>query len=230
MVGIAKALRGLGRDARVLVWLVKRNGKIATHLQGHHLKKLQIGASNNVLEGWLNSDILVNHDAIVYLDATRRFPFKNDTFDYIMSEHTIEHVEYSAAQVMLRECFRVLKPGGRVRFATPDLSVLLALHSQEKTEPQVNYIDWSIARFMPEAKECKDVSVINNFFRAWGHQFIYDAETLRHALSISGFREIRFYKPGVSEDTNLKNLESHGKEIESEEINQFETIVVEGRK
>ena len=72
--------------------------------------------------------------------------------------------------------------------------------------------------------------MINNFFRAWGHCFIYDAETLTHALSMSGFREISLYKPGVSEDPNLNNLESHGKEIGNEAINQFETIVIEGRK
>jgi len=230
MVGASKALRGLTSDRRAIVGLVKRNGKIADYLKSHQVKKLHVGASNNVLEGWLNTDIFVNHEPVVYLDATKRFPFDDSTIDYIMAEHMIEHIEYRAAQVMLRECFRVLKPGGRVRFATPDLSVLLALHSREKTKAQVNYIDWAIARFMPEAKECKDIFVINNFFRAWGHQFLYDAETLHHALSTSGFREIKFYKPGASEDPNLLNLESHGRELESEDINQFETIVAEGRK
>lgn len=38
------------------------------------------------------------------------------------------------------------------------------------------------------------------------------------------------HKPGISEDPNLQNLESHGKELKAEDINQFETIVVEGRK
>ena len=28
---------------------------------------------------------------------------------------------------MLNECFRVIKPGGRIRIATPDLEVLLGL-------------------------------------------------------------------------------------------------------
>jgi predicted SAM-dependent methyltransferase len=230
IVGLAKAFRGLTGDMRVLVWLAKRNGQIADYLKASGVKKLQLGTSNNVLDGWLNTDIVPNHRSVVYLDATRRFPFDDNTFAYIAAEHMIEHVEYKAAQVMLRECFRVLKPGGRVRFATPDLRVLLALHSREKTDAQTKYIDWSTARFMPEVQECEDVFVINNFFRAWGHCFLYDAETLRHALSTSGFREIKFYKPGISEDPILKNLESHGRELESEDINQFETIVVEGCK
>lgn len=142
----------------------------------------------------------------------------------------IEHVEYQGAEVMLRECFRVLRPGGCVRLATPDLRVLLALYSREKTEAQKNYIDWIVSHLMPAVRECKDVFVINNAFRSWGHCFLYDQKTLQHALHSSGFREIKFYKPGTSEDPNLKNLESHGKEIGDEVINQFETIVVEARK
>ncbi len=135
------------------------------------MKKLQLGTGNNVLEGWLNTDMFPIHDSVVYLDGTKHLPFDDNTFDYVVAEHMIEHVEYQAAHVMLKECFRVLKPGGRVRFATPVLSVILALHSRENTDAQINYIDWAVARYMPEVQECKNVFVINNFFRAWGTLF-----------------------------------------------------------
>jgi predicted SAM-dependent methyltransferase len=230
IVGAARAFRGLKRDICVLAWLAKRNTKISAYLSSQHQKRLQLGTSNNVLEGWLNSDILVNHDPVIYLDATQRFPFDDNTFDYIMAEHMIEHIEYDMAQVMLRECIRVLRPGGRVRFGTPDLRVLLALYSSEKADAQTYYIDWFTARFMPEVRECKDVFVLNKVFRFWGHCFLYDQETLRLALSSAGFSNIKFYKPGFSEDPNLRNLESHGREIGAEDINQFDTIVVEGCK
>jgi predicted SAM-dependent methyltransferase len=230
IVGLVRAFRGLIRDIRVLVWLVKRNGQIADYLEARQLKKLQLGTSNNVLDGWLNSDVFPNHGSVIYLDATMRFPFDDNTFNYIVGEHMIEHIEFQAGQFMLRECFRVLKPGGRVRFATPDLQVVLSLYSREKIEAQISYIEWSTARFLPEVQKCKEVFVINNLFRSWGHCFLYDAATLHHALNTSGFRDIKFYKPGNSEDPILENLETHGRQIESEGINQFETIVVEGCK
>lgn len=229
-VGLARALRGLTGDMHVLLWLGKRKLQIRKYVKLHQAKRLHLGASNNALDGWLNTDIFPNHSSIVYLDATKRFPFKDNTFDYILSEHMIEHVEYQAAIAMLRESFRTLKPGGRVRVATPDLRVLLALHSAEKTVAQRNYIDWASARFTPGVVECKDVFVINNFFRAWGHCFIYDSDALSHALLATGFCDIKSYKPGDSDDPNLKNLESHGKELGAEDINQFETMVIEGRK
>jgi predicted SAM-dependent methyltransferase len=230
ILGQYRALRGLTMDMRVLVWLAKRKAKIAEYLKTHDVKKLQIGTSNNILDGWLNTDCFLNHSPIVYLNATRRFPFDANTFDYVMAEHMIEHVEYEEAQTMLRECLRVLKPGGRVRFSTPDMGVLLALHAREKTDAQRNYTEWIIATLMPEVRECKDAFVINNAFHFWGHRFLYDQETLHHALRSAGFREIKFYKPGDSEDPNLRKLESHGREINAEDINQFETIVVEGCK
>lgn len=72
--------------------------------------------------------------------------------------------------------------------------------------------------------------MINNFFWAWGHRFLYDADTLRQALCAAGFNDIQFYKPGISAHPNLKNLEVHGRELKSEEINQFETVVIDACK
>jgi predicted SAM-dependent methyltransferase len=230
VVGGAKVARGLVADIRVLHWLTKRQGRITDYLRNHQVRKLQLATSNNVLDGWLNTDLCPFHDSVVYLDATRRFPFRDNTFDYIFAEHMIEHIEYGAALGMLKECFRVLKSGGCVRVATPDLRVLLALHSEEKNDFQKFYIDWAVDRFMPGAHYCKDVFVINNFFRSWGHQFIYDEETLRNTMHTSGFHSIKFYKPGESDDPMMRDLERHGRELGSEDINQFETIVAEGRK
>jgi predicted SAM-dependent methyltransferase len=94
--------------------------------------------------------------------------FEDETFDYVMSEHMFEHIAYPAGQGMFPECFRILKPGGRVRFATPNLQVLLELLSTQKNAIQKEYCDWVIQRVMPEIQECKDVFAINIAFREWG--------------------------------------------------------------
>ena len=206
-----------------------RGRKIRSYLHSNQLKKLQLGTSNSPMVGWLNTDVLPTSRKVAYLDATRRFPFNNDVFDYVYSEHVIEHIEHERAVFMLRECFRVLKPGGKIRISTPDLKVYTGLHSKEKTASQKFYIDWVIQNLMPEVDYCEEVFLINNAFRAWGHQFLYDRETLRLTMARIGFEDIKYYQPGVSDDENLQGIESHGKLIECEEINRFEAFAVEGR-
>ena len=82
---------------------------------------------------------------------------------------------------------------------------------------------------MPEVDYCKEVFVINNAVRAWGHQFLYDRETINVMMTRIGFADIQYYQPGASSDENLRGIELHGSLIECEEINQFDTFAVEGQ-
>jgi predicted SAM-dependent methyltransferase len=229
-VAVVRAIRAGIADLRVLYWLTLRKPRVAAYLKRHPVRRLHLGASNTVLAGWLNTDLIPTQRDVIYLDVTRRFPFRDNTFDYIFSEHLIEHVDYESGLSMLGECARVLKPGGRIRVATPDLKVLTDLHSTNDSEMGRYYVDWIVQRLMPEVECCKEVFVINNAFRNWGHQFLYDAQTLTYAMKKTGFDDIRLYKPGISDETNLRGMESHGKLVQwSEIIDQYETFVVEGR-
>lgn len=48
-----------------------------------------------------------------------KFPFKDNTFDSVVSTDVIEHVEDEAA--FMKECWRVLKKGARVIISTPNI-------------------------------------------------------------------------------------------------------------
>ncbi len=228
IIGIVRAIRAAVIDLRKLYGLMIRGRQIERYFCDNQVRRLQLGTSNSLIKGWLNTDVLPTNREVVYLDATRRFPFKDDTFDYVFSEHMIEHIEYQSALVMLRECFRVLKPGGKIRMSTPDLKVLVGLFSDEKTAAQNFYVDWMTRRFLPDATYCKEVFLINNAFRAWGHEFLYDREAIEITMKKVGFKDVRYYHPGVSDDENLRGIESHGSVMGCEEINQFEAFAVEG--
>jgi predicted SAM-dependent methyltransferase len=47
-------------------------------------------------------------------------PFKNNSFDYIFSEHFFEHLFLDEALSLFRECYRVLRWNGVVRTCVPD--------------------------------------------------------------------------------------------------------------
>ncbi len=54
-----------------------------------------------------------------YLYDGRRFPLPDDSYDLAVADYVLEHVERPAE--FLAETFRVLKPGGRFCFRTPNL-------------------------------------------------------------------------------------------------------------
>lgn len=216
-----------GRRLRDLSHLPLRPFQVRAYLTSHQLRKLQIGSGATVLDGWLSTDYEPASSRVVYLDATQKFPFDENTFDYVYCEHMIEHVPYTAGLCMLKECHRVMRNGGVIRVATPDLEVLLNLMTKEPNETQRRYIDWICERYLTSVAY-GPVHVINNAFRSWGHQFLYDENVLRTSIEEAGFRDVRRYAHSKSDDPNLRGLESHGRSVGNEEMNIFETMVFEG--
>ncbi len=190
--------------------------------------KLNIGCGGNVLAGWLNTDIYPELPMVMYLDATQDFLFKEETFDYIFSEHVIEHISYWDGVKMLTECFRVLKKCGKIRISTPDLVFLVDLTRPDKTDLQRAYIKWAANTFTPGVPDDNEVFVINNFVRNWGHTFIYDENTLRGAMSNAGFKMITKFDQHESKDVALRDLENE--QHLPPNFLRLETLTLEGSK
>ena len=194
--------------------------------------KLQIGAGANILDGWFNTDIVPDRKKkIHFLDLAWCFPFPEESFEYIFSEHSLEHLSFNEGLFMLRECWRVLKHNGKIRIATPDLNKLMTYYANE-SKLHSDYSEFEYEHFIKH-KIARDILtkdiVLNNFFRDWGHKFIYDSQTITCALQDAGFVNIKTYGIGVSDDAAFVGLEQHGNII-SDEFNELETMIVEAVK
>ena len=234
--GVVVALRQLPGDLRRGRAYLRRQENIRRYLGTHAVRKLQIGAGPNALDGWLNADFTPQRPSDIFMDATRPFPLPANSFDFVFSEHMIEHVPFSPGRRMIAECYRVLKPGGRIRIATPNLEQIVGLRTAIPSAEQRQYVSWAIANHVLGALETdrredlyRPAYVINNFFWDFGHYFVYDLETLVATLSAAGFLDAVVCAPGESTIHDLCGLESHGALI-GEEYNRFETMVVEARK
>jgi predicted SAM-dependent methyltransferase len=161
------------------------------------------------------------------MDATRRFPFADETFQYIYSEHMIEHVPYEKGTYMLRECCRVMRRGGAIRVITPDLSAILGLHSRDLSAAQERYLLWFCQTFVPE-RAPSAVFAINSMFRLWGHQFIYDKQTLADAMRLAGFNSVTRLPISQSHHPDLQNLVNEQRYPEG--LLNFESVALEGIK
>jgi predicted SAM-dependent methyltransferase len=201
---------------------------IRNYFSARLTRKLHIGCGEHLLPDWLNADLHPVSLNVLRLDATKRLPFSDNMFDYVFSECMIEHVPYRDGAHLLAECYRVLKPGGRLRIATPDLPFLIALYHRDKTELQREYIRWMTEVYIPYAPYADDTFVINNYVRDWGHQFIYDEKTLRRAFERAGFSAIVTRELNDSEDVALRGLENETRMPPG--FLRLETLVVEGAK
>jgi predicted SAM-dependent methyltransferase len=223
-------------QARSLKRKVSDRRKVKSYFHTYPVRKLQLGTGSNPVAEWLNTDLLPDtyrehRNQIVFLDAAKPFPFDDMTFDYVFSEHQIEHISETDAHTMARECFRVLKPGGRVRVATPDLAVIIGLRHDTRGDLEQHYIEFMMTRFMPDVRSGNpSCHVINHMFRAHGHQFIYDEETLTEMLVHAGFVDVTRYPPGMSGDPALRGLEAHGRTVGDEDVNLLETMVLEASR
>jgi predicted SAM-dependent methyltransferase len=176
------------------------------YLNTHPVAKLQIGCGGNILEGWLNTDGQMDgwfHPQSVKLDATQPFPIPDNSFDFVYSEHMIEHIPYWAGQHMLQECYRIMKPGAHIRISCPNFQFLLDMYTNP-TKLSEEYVESECPSWAPY----KDpIFVINNYVRDWGHQFIYDKQTMSNSLLAAGFTNVTEHAILESNVAELQNLE-----------------------
>jgi len=219
---VARTLRAIG--------VRRRPRQINRYLERHAHRRLRLGSGRHTDPGWLSGDFLPVSPRVVYLDVTESFPLPADSFDIVHCEHVIEHISYEQGLFMLRECHRVLRAGGILRIATPDLALVGRLITQGGGDPALlEYVRWSNENYGTEAERLDPANAAfaaNRLVRNWGHTFIYDAATLRAALESAGFRDVLGVTPGSSSHLELRGIDRHQEEI-GEAANELETLAYE---
>lgn len=119
----------------------------------------------------------------VCADACAPLPFQDGAFDVVLSMEGIEHFEHQAGFV--RECARVLRPGGWFVLTTPNVLSLSARATQLFTGGRVRthgFINEATTLYKQDGRR---------FYH--GHAFLIDAFRLRYLLRTAGFelRELR---------------------------------------
>jgi predicted SAM-dependent methyltransferase len=151
-------------------------------------KRLHLGCGSIQRKGYLNVDLFPGGD--LTLDLRRGLPFESACCEMILSEHFFEHIDYpEPVTSLLRDCFRVLKPDGKIRISVPDTE--WPILDYPKGDNSDYYRACLEHNWHPT--DCKTrIEHINYHFRQNGeHLFAYDEETMRLVLEGVGFREVQ---------------------------------------
>jgi len=182
-------------------------------------KMLNVGCGTDYKDGWINIDNNMDQNIAddkldLNWDLRNPLPFADNSIDFIFNEHFVEHLTVEEARTSLTDFKRVLKPGGVMRVAMPNL--------EEAVDHYINLPidkDPVIKRFKLDFIKTR-AERINMAFRAWGHLWLYDAEELQRRLKEVGFKHIEQCKLGKSTYPELRKLE----------IRDESTLVMEAKK
>ena len=197
--GLRLALRDVRTELYVLR-LHKAGIKRAQQLARVKPLRLNLGSGFRPRPGWINVDLSPGSD--LTLDLREKFPFDDCSVDAIYTEHFFEHLSYpnlddatawdletpsrpSEALTFLRECWRVLAPGGVIDIVVPDAACILQ-ECVSRQERPFWHAWWGPAW-------CDTLMHRVNYVFRQGreHKYAYDEETLRRTLELVGFATIR---------------------------------------
>ena len=90
------------------------------------MKYLNLGCGYKYVksEEWLNADMIPMGDGVVKCNFLNGIPFTDNNFDLVYHSHVLEHFSKSDGEKFIAECYRIIKPGGCIRIALPNLEVI----------------------------------------------------------------------------------------------------------
>lgn len=184
--------------------LAKR--RVKKLLDEHKVVKLNLGCGTDYKKGWINidnnSDNNIKEGQLdLNWDLRYPLPFEDNSVDFIFHEHFIEHLTIEEGQKSIKDCMRVLKPGGVLRMATPDLAVAVDKYLNLPLEKDPTMKTFNL-KFKTRAER------INGAFRSWGHKWLYDWEELERRLEQAGCKKIARCQLRKSKHKDLRDLET----------------------
>jgi len=168
--------------------------------------KLNVGCGTDYKKGWINidnnSDENIESDKLdLDWDLRNPLPFDDGSVDFIFNEHFFEHLTPDEARVTMADLMRVLKPGGVMRIAMPDLESVVDHYLNVPLDK-----DPVIEKFKIDFVKTR-AEWMNMSFRWWGHMWLYDWEELVRRVHEIGYDTLVRCKLHESKHPELRNLE-----------------------
>ena len=148
---------------------------------------------------------------IQFADATKSIPLQTSSVDCIYTSHMVEHLSQKGVRSFLKEVKRVLKVGGVVRIAVPDLRIAVDDYLEK------NDADAFMRGILVQAPEINTLKQkINLFVSGYRHhQWMYDGASLSKLLIEMGFSSAEVCKDGKTNIIDADGLNLHEREEQS---------------
>ena len=195
--GLRAALRRTADEWRILR-LHRASRRKAARISAAAPLRVNLASGHHPKAGWLNVDLFAP-DADLRLDLREPLPFRDNSVAVVYCEHFFEHLDYpnvadavawtletaespSEALGFLRECRRVLVPGGVLDIVVPDAEIIIGEYVN-RHQPGCPVPAWWGPAWCDT-----ELHRVNYLFRQGReHKYAYDYETLRRVIESAGF-------------------------------------------
>lgn len=92
---------------------------------------VNLGCGTRYHRDWTNIDIVAAGPGVLAHDLRTGVPLPENSCDAVYHAHVLEHIPRTEAPGFIRECFRVLRPGGVFRVVVPDLEQICRLYLEK---------------------------------------------------------------------------------------------------
>jgi predicted SAM-dependent methyltransferase len=135
------------------------------------MKCLNLGCGSRIHPAWTNLDLSPAGQGVIVHDLRRSIPFSGAFFDVVYCSHLLEHFSKADAKSLMKECYRVLRSGGILRVAVPDLEKIvrdylraLELARAGSEEGAANY-EWMMIELYDQAVRTHSGGEMLAYFR-----------------------------------------------------------------
>jgi SAM-dependent methyltransferase len=87
----------------------------------NQVTRLNWGCGGHTAPGWINADVKDDPGIDLTCDILKGLPLESGSIDYAVSIHALPEIHFNDQVAALTELKRVLRPGGVLRLALPDL-------------------------------------------------------------------------------------------------------------
>lgn len=169
------------------------------------MKLLNVGCGTKFIcsEQWVNIDIGARHQCVIEHNIIKGLPFDNNSFDVVYHSNILEHLQKKEAENFTKECFRVLKKGGILRIAVPDLEAvvkqyLVQLERARNQEKNAEFdYEWIVIELLDQITRIRSGGLMGKYLNRehiFNKEYIYQRIGEDGKLLIEHFEEVREQK------------------------------------
>lgn len=160
------------------------------------------------LERILPAKLLQYPSDVIVWDLRRTpLPFPDGSAEVMFSQYVLEYLTVEDTRRLLRDCRRVLGPGGIIRLCQTDIRAGIRQYLAESDlEPSPEALVRT--RDLHERLNGEHTKLSVRLLHGGGHQQLFDAPSLEWLLREAGFDDVRIVAKGEGRCPSLESLEA----------------------